>query len=226
MVTVAIGKRRSERGSAGIVFLIVLLVAGVSFLVWELRGKPPEIRLLTERKGIGRSTAISFSATDRRGLRALTVTIEQGGQSIPVRAETFVSRWAWRSGPKIETREVLLGTEQQQQLKDGPATLRIVAENKNWFSSRASFDRTYGVRSRAPSISLRSGLLYINQAGCEIVIYGVSPGTVVSGVRVGAYFFPGFPLPGGKAEDRLALFAFPYDVSTDAAPIVIARDDA
>lgn len=195
-------------------------------MVWELRGTPPEIRLLTERKGIGRSTAISFSATDRRGLRALTVTLEQGGQSIPVRAETFASRWGWRTGPKSETREILLGTEQQQQLRDGKATLRIVAENKNWLSSRASFERTYGVRSRAPSISVRSGLLYINQAGCEMVIYNVSPGTVVSGVRVGAYFFPGFPLPGGKAEDRLAFFAFPYDASTDAAPNVIARDDA
>ena len=220
------GNRRRERGSAGVVFLILLVVAGVSFLVWELSGKPPEIRLLTERKGIGRSTAISFSATDRRGLRALTVTLEQGGQLIPVRAETFTSRWAWRSGPKTETREILLGTQQQQQLRDGQATLRIVAENKNWFSSRASIERTYGVRSRAPSISVRSGLLYINQAGCELVIYSVSPGTVVSGVRVGAYFFPGFPLRGGKAEDRLALFAFPYDASADAAPIVIARDDA
>ena len=220
------GKRQNERGSAGIVFLILLVVAGVSFIIWELRGKPPEIRLLTERKGIGRSTAISFSATDRRGLRALTVTLDQGGQSIPVRAETFASRWAWRTGPKTETREILLGTEQQQHLRDGQATLRIVAENKNWFSSRASIERTYGVRSRAPSISVRSGLLYINQAGCEMVIYSVSPGTVVSGVRVGAYFFPGLPLPGGKTEDRLAFFAFPYDASTDATPIVIARDDA
>ena len=221
------GARRRERGSAGIVLLILLVVAGVSFLVWELSGKPPEVRLLTERKGIGRSTAISFSATDRRGLRALTVTLEQGGQSIPVRAETFVSRWAWRTGPKTETREVLLGTEQQQQLRDGQATLRIVAENKNWFSSRAAVEHTYPVRSRAPSISVRTnGIVYVNQAGCEMVIYNVSPGTVVSGVRVGTYFFPGFPLPGGKAEDRLAFFAFPYDAPTDSVPTVIARDDA
>jgi len=82
------------------------------------------------------------------------------------------------------------------------------------------------VRSRLPTVTVRSGLLYINQAGCEMVIYQVSPGAVSSGVRLGPYFFPGFPLPGGEAGDRLAFFAFPNDVPTDSVPRIVARDDA
>jgi len=211
---------------AGIALLALLTLGIIVFIVWEVRGTAPQVRLVTERKGIGRSTPVSFTVSDRRGLRAVTVTLEQGGRSIPVLAESYASRWQWRTGPKSETREILLGTERQAELKDGEATLHIVAQNKNWFSSRAALDRKFPVRSRAPAIALHTGLIYINQAGCEMVIYNVSPGTVSSGVRVGSYFFPGFPLPGGQTGDHLALFAFPFDVSTDVAPVLVARDDA
>jgi murein DD-endopeptidase MepM/ murein hydrolase activator NlpD len=219
-------RRPAESGTAGIVLLTLLALGVIVFIVWEVRGTAPEVRFLTERKGIGRSTPVSFTVSDRRGLRSVTVTLEQGGQTIPLFGESYASRWAWRSGPKSATREILLGTQRQTELKDGEATLHIVAQNKNWFSSRASLDRKFSVRSSAPSIAVHTGLIYINQAGCEMVIYNVSPGTVTSGVRAGPYFFPGFPLPGGQTGDRLALFAFPYDLPTDAVPQVIARDDA
>ena len=218
----------TESGKAGIILLVVLLAIAVFFLTRELRSRPPEIRLSSERKGIGRSTPLSFTANDRRGIRGLSVVLEQGGEAIPVLSEFYASRWAfWRSGPKQVAREINLGTTQQKQLKDGQATLRIVVQNKNWFSSRVGLERTLAVRSRPPAIEVHTGgILYINQAGCEMVLYHVSPGTASSGVRVGPYFFPGFPLPAGEAGERLAFFAFPYDVPTDSVPQVVARDDA
>ena len=213
---------------AGIILLVVLLAIAVFFLVRELRSVSPEVHLFTEWKGIGRSTPFAFTAKDRRGLRSLSVALEQGGEAIPVLSEIYVPRWAfWRSGPKLVTQEINLGTTQQKQLKDGQANLRIVVQNKNWFSSRTALERTLAVRSRPPAIEVHTGgILYINQAGCEMVLYHVSPGTASSGVRVGTYFFPGFPLPGGEAGERLAFFAFPYDVPADSVPQVVARDDA
>ncbi|MBI2816937.1 MAG: M23 family metallopeptidase [Acidobacteria bacterium] len=220
-------RERSESGAVGLVFLLMLAVVSVIFLVREIRSPAPEVHVLTERKGIGQATPLSVSVSDRRGLRSLEVILEQGGQSIPVLSETYASRLSWRAGPKNQTREVTIGTQQQKELKDGEATLHIVARNKNWFSSSTSLDRTLAVRSRPPSLSVRTGgIIYMNQAGSEMVIYSVSPGTVSSGVRVGKYFFPGFPLPGGQSGDRLALFAFPYDLPTATIPKIIARDDA
>ena len=219
--------RALEGGRAGLILLSLVALAGLFFLIREMRGTPPEIRLLIERKGIGRSTPISFSVADRRGLRGLSVTLQQGGQTTPILTETYTTRWAWRSGPKTETRQVLLGVQQQKELKEGQATLRIVAMNKNWFSSTATLERSFAVRSRPPAVVVHnSGILYINQGGCELVTYSVSPGTVASGVRVGAYFFPGFAAPGGLSSEHLAFFAFPPDVPTDAQPKVVARDNA
>jgi murein DD-endopeptidase MepM/ murein hydrolase activator NlpD len=86
------------------------------------------------------------------------------------------------------------------------------------------------VRSRPPSIEVLSGLLYINQGGSEMLLYRVSDSAVESGVRVGKYFFPGFPFPAGQAGvpvgERIALFAFPYDLPADTPAQVMARDDA
>src|SRR5579864_6873423 len=187
--------REGKGGKAGIILLVAVL-AIVGFFLWrELHSPPPTIQLSSERKGIGRSTPISFTVSDRRGLRNVTVVLDQGGSTIPVWSQVYGSRWAfWRSGPRQVTQEVVLGAARQAQLKDGPATLRIVAQNKNWASSQATLERTLAVRSHPPTITVHSGLLYINQAGCEMVLYQVSPGAVSSGVRVGTYFFPGFPL--------------------------------
>ena len=218
--------QEKKRGKVGRVVLLIVLAAAGVFLWWELSSDPPQIRLDQELKGIGRSTPVSFTAKDGRGLRALTVEIEQGGQKIPVLAETYGSRWDfWRSGPKELTREVVVGTAQQNQLQDGQAELRITAWNKYWFSSQAAFSQTLPVSSRPPNLEVRSGLLYINQGGSEIVLYRVSSSAVSSGVSVGSYFFPGYPLPGGEGGDRLALFAFPYDLPADAPAIIVAQDE-
>ena len=217
--------RHSESGKSGIVLL--LIVGIVAFFLWrEFSSPPPEIHLGREVKGIGQSTAVSFTATDQRGLRALRVEMEQGGRTIPILSESYGPRWVfWRSGPKELRREVILGTSQQKQLKDGEASFRIDVQNKNWFSSWVTLTRAVVVRSVPPTIQILSGLLYINQAGCEVVLYRVSAHTVTSGVRVGPYFFPGYPLPGGNADERLALFAFPHDLPADVVPQVMARDD-
>ncbi|MBI3895955.1 MAG: M23 family metallopeptidase [Acidobacteria bacterium] len=208
-----------------IVLLLVLAAAGI-FLWWQLSGQPPQIQLRQEIKGIGRSTPVSIAVEDRRGLIALRVELEQGGQTIPVLSESYGSRWSfWRSGPRELTREVVIGTAQQNQLQDGQVELHIIAQNKSWFSSQVSFSQTLPVRSRPPTLENRSGLLYVSQGGSEIVLYRVSSSAVSSGVKVGSYFFPGYPLPGGEEGSRFALFAFPHDVARNTPAVIVAQDE-
>jgi murein DD-endopeptidase MepM/ murein hydrolase activator NlpD len=49
------------------------------------------------------------------------------------------------------------------------------------------------------------------------VVYEVGPTARKHGVRVGSWFFPGYPLPGGGPNQRFALFAAPYDLEVDEA---------
>jgi murein DD-endopeptidase MepM/ murein hydrolase activator NlpD len=45
-----------------------------------------------------------------------------------------------------------------------------------------------------------------------------------AGVRVGSYSFRTFPLPGSKTQERFSLFAFPWDLPADSAPVFFARN--
>ena len=219
--------RRSESGKIKIILLLFIVGIAAFFLWREISAAPPVIRLGREIKGISRSTELSFTATDQRSLLALSFSIEQGGETIPILSESYGSRWRfWESGPHELTRAVRLGVAHQEQLQDGAAELRVDVQNKNWFSSRTTLTRDVVVRSVPPRIDILSGLLHVNQAGSEMVRYRVSRHTVSSGVRVGEHFFPGYPAPEGNRDERLALFAFPYGVPADTVPQVVARDDA
>jgi murein DD-endopeptidase MepM/ murein hydrolase activator NlpD len=48
---------------------------------------------------------------------------------------------------------------------------------------------------------------------------------VRDGVKVGDWFFPGWPLPGGDEQARFALFAIPYDMDDVSGVRLVADDD-
>ncbi|MGH9448751.1 MAG: M23 family metallopeptidase, partial [Terriglobia bacterium] len=62
--------------------------------------------------------------------------------------------------------------------------------------------------------------------GCEMVIFSVSAGTVRSGVQVGAYYFPSWPVKETEPQTRLCLFAFPYNIDPNTPARIVAVDDA
>ena len=220
------GEGRGESGKVGSI-LLLLILAGIGFLVLrETSGGPPELHLGRELKGIGRSTAVSVTATDGRGLRSVEVSLEQGGKAIPVFAQSFGSRWhLWSSEPAEIAQELEMGTTHQEGLRDGQATLRIRAQNWKLFGGETLLEQPIVVRSRPPSLEVLSGLLYVNQGGSELVRYRMSDSAVESGVRVGDYFFPGYPVQGGQMGEHVALFAYPPDVPSGVTAQVIARDE-
>src|SRR5262249_22011955 len=76
-----------------------------------------------------------------------------------------------------------------------------------------------------PSLQVQSTFHYVNQGGCEAVVYRVSEGAVGDGVQSGDWFFPGFPLPGPDQQRRFALFAVPYDMGDASKVRLVAADD-
>jgi murein DD-endopeptidase MepM/ murein hydrolase activator NlpD len=75
-------------------------------------------------------------------------------------------------------------------------------------------------------VSLLSSQNYVTQGGAGVVTYRVGTTAVRDGVRAGAWFFPGAPLPGGKEGERFALFGIPWDLTDQAKVGIEAADDA
>jgi murein DD-endopeptidase MepM/ murein hydrolase activator NlpD len=76
-------------------------------------------------------------------------------------------------------------------------------------------------------VEVLTGQHYVNQGGCDMVVYKVTPPEAESGVYVGERGFRAFPLPGAAdPATRFALFCLPFDAAANAPIRVKARDEA
>jgi murein DD-endopeptidase MepM/ murein hydrolase activator NlpD len=232
-------KRESTKGvGAAIIFLLVVVAAIFLILVVKLTSREaPSISLANQPKGLGQSAQLIVNASDaKHHLKQLTLEVSQNGQvihqsSLVITAKPQSSWKFWASHPPSATSwNVLVGREVIPELKEGRATIRVTASNDSWGrffrggESETSIDLP--VRFAPPQISVMTTQHYINQGGCDMVVFKVSPGTAESGVQVGDTFYPSFPVKESDPLTRLALFAYAYNTDPSTVPHVVARDDA
>ncbi len=230
--------RRSDTGiGVGMVVLIVAVVVVLFVLLLKLAStEAPTIFLTHPPKGLGQKTELTLEVRDaKHNLKSLAVEVVQDGQVIH-RSNLVISahphRWwrFWSAGPASSTHwNVLVGREVIPELKEGHATLRISAANDSWGhffrGGRSETTLELPVRFLPPQIEVLTTQHYINQGGCDMVMFKVSPGTTESGVEVGPYFFTSFPVKESTPETRLALFAYPYNIDPSTPARIVARDD-
>lgn len=214
--------------------VVLALVGGLGFLGLSAfrAGSPPHITIEPELPGIGRRTPIKVTASaGGRGLDGLKVVLVQGERSETLAEEDFMPRSPWSFwGPTTRTHalEVEVGRETLKGLKQGPATIRVTAQRAAaWLRSPDPVvaELTLPVRLTPPSIQPMSTAVYVAQGGCEAIVYRVGTSSLRDGIQAGAWWFPGFPLPGGGAQDRFALFAVPYDTGDASKVKLVAEDD-
>lgn len=221
-----------------VVFIALILAVILGALILKLAStQAPTLLIPKLPKGLGQKTELVVQATDgKHNLKSLAVEVTQNGQVIH-RSNLVITarshRWwkFWGSNPPSETKwTVLVGREVAPQLKEGRATLRITALNDSWGrffrGGRSETDIDLPVRFAPPVVEVLTTLHYINQGGCDMVLFKVSPGTTESGVQVGSYFFTSFPVKESMPDTRLALFAFPYNMDPSTLARIVARDDA
>lgn len=213
--------------------LFVAAVVAVAFLaVGACRsGPPPKVTLETSTPGIGRSTEVRVHVEEpSRGLNRYRVELIQGDTVILLDEREFEAREPWRFwGPRTPSDDLVLpvGSDHQEGLREGPATLRVTAEPATaWLKSPPPVveAKELPVMLRPPQISITSMRTYVAQGGSEAVVYRVGETSIRDGVEAGEWFFPGYPLPGGEADQRFALFAAPYDHDDDSKIRLIAED--
>jgi murein DD-endopeptidase MepM/ murein hydrolase activator NlpD len=230
-------KSRSGPGW-GVIFLVLLLLAILVVLGRSLVShEGPTITFEKLPKGLSQRTELVVGAQDEKhNVKALALEVVQEGQVVYRAEKAFLARphrwWKfWSRGPaSIAIWAVPVGHDSIPELKEGRVTLRITARNDSWGrffrGGRGEAVLELPVRLTPPQVQVLTSQHHINQGGCDLVLFKVSPATVRSGVKVGDVFFPSWPVKESLPETRLCIFAYPYNVDSLTVARIVADDDA
>ena len=168
---------------------------------------------------------LEIQVTDKgTGLRSVTATLSQGGTEHSLASEQF-------DIPVSEKKIAVAALAKVSGVKEGPAVLRVTARDASlwhFFSgNEAVLEKNLTIDITPPTLELIADDRYVNFGGVGAIVYKASADTATSGVKIGDYFFPGFP---GQVKDHpdhfLALFAHPYNTPPEARPTLVATDKA
>jgi murein DD-endopeptidase MepM/ murein hydrolase activator NlpD len=97
-----------------------------------------------------------------------------------------------------------------------------------WFSGNETvIQKNLAIDVTPPSLDLVADDRYVSFGGVGAIVYKPSSDTVTSGIKIGKYFFPGYPGQiKGSPDHHFALFAHPYDTPADARAVLVATDKA
>ena len=221
--------RRAPRVAAlPIIIMVVLavLVAGALFVLVRMLFAPrPQITLAKPFDVVGRNAPLALDVRDEHGLKHVRVAVEQGGEERVVYEETYDP-----PRPEVQVRWSP-AQDQKLRLKEGPGQLTATARNASWgnfFKGKtAMLEKDFTARLVPPRLEVLTTQHYVNQAGCDMIVYRVTPPDAETGVVVGDAFFKGAPMPGARQPGTFfAIFALPYDMDPDTPIRLRARDEA
>jgi len=218
--------RRRSKLPVLIVLLVIVIAAvagGSYFLAPRFESEPPQISFAPDGDALGLAP-LEIRVTDRgAGLKSVTATLSQGGTEHALASEQF--------DKAVSEKRIEVALAKVPGVKEGPAVLRVTARDASlwrFFSgNEAALQKEVTIDITAPTLELVADDRYVNFGGVGVIVYKASPDTVLSGVKIGDYFFRGFP---GQVKDRpdhlLAFFAHPYNVPAEARPTLVATDKA
>ena len=204
-----------------IVLLIAVPLGGLEFLSTHSTlafGSPP--------KAIGEATPVTVRIENPHGARRISAFVEQGGVRLPLEeSKSPADRFKfWRKHLPPADFHFTAGRAKAAALKEGKAKLIVEAESNDLRGSLDSISTDVDVIFRPPSVTTDSFQHYINQGGSEMALLTPSGSWTEAGVCVGDHFYPSFPMAG--SQERVALFAMPWDAPRDTAPFVVVRNAA
>jgi murein DD-endopeptidase MepM/ murein hydrolase activator NlpD len=214
----------------GFVFLLIILGVVGWFIAFMFEGEAPSASLQPLPEYISKAQKLTVTAGDRkRGLRAVKVSITQGGKETVLLDEKF-------SYEGILNRD---GVHQvQKDFSIDPSVLKLAQGELNitlnvWDYSRkgegnpASFQHKSIVDTVPPSLRAISRMHNVNVGGVGFAVYQTSRDAASSGVFVDDLFFPGYP-DKDQAEKGVhhCYFAIPYDKTSNPKISLWAKDKA
>jgi len=206
-----------------LVIVIAAIAGGSYFLAPRFESEPPQITVSPSADTLG-VAPLEIRVTDKgAGLKSVTATLSQGGTEHKLAAEQFVGA--------VSEKKIAVALAKVPGVKEGPAVLRVTARDASLWrffgGNDAALEKNVTIDITPPTLELIADDRYVNFGGVGVIVYKASADTATSGVKIGDYFFRGFP---GQVKDRpdhfLALFAHPYNVAPEARPTLVATDKA
>jgi hypothetical protein len=202
--------------------LVFLAIAGTIALIAM---STDTVLALSPVKTIGIGTPVTVQVTNPHGARRVSAYLEQNGTRYPIYEHAVpAKRFLWNRNVPPQTVAFEAGKNKAPNLKEGKARLVVEAVSNDLRGSTNRAESEVNVVLSAPRVIPDDMQHYINQGGMELVTMSASGSWNEAGVRVGKYAFRSFPLPGRGPEQRFAMFAFPWDLAPDVAPLAFARN--
>ena len=209
-----------------IVVIGALLVAGAGYALFRVLFAPrPKIVLAKPFETVGRNAPLVLDiAESRYGVRAVKVSITQGKDEKVVLDESY-------DPPKPQVQVSWSPAQEKRfRLTEGAGKLQVRAQAAKFgpFKGRgADLEQDFTARLIPPRLEVLTTQHYVNQGGCDMIVYKVTPASAETGVIAGDKFFRGFPVPGAADPGmRFTIFAYPYDAAPGTQVKLRARDDA
>ncbi|MBW2118777.1 MAG: M23 family metallopeptidase [Deltaproteobacteria bacterium] len=225
-----------DRKKTGLFLTIVPLIIILGLLAWLLsiifEGQKPLVQVTPLPQFLSESREFTLNINDdKRGLKHLLVSVNQGGRETIVLEKKFPFKGLFnREGShKFDTKFSM------NPLKLNLAQGRVDLKVRVWdYSRRSGGDGNLSqvshkmvVDTVPPSIRAISRLNYVNLGGTGLIVYQTSSDTVKSGLYVNDLFFPGFPAGVESREGfRVCYFAVPCDIKANPDVYLWAEDRA
>jgi murein DD-endopeptidase MepM/ murein hydrolase activator NlpD len=204
---------------------VMILLAGAAgwlYFANYLDGTKPTIKLNRNIIAIGKQQNIGITfSDDGGGLSLVKVEIIQDNQPRVLAQENIAARGTRQ---KVVT---LTANTENLKLKNGPAVVRITADDFSLFNNETILDVPLVIDTIPPQISILNPVNYLNQGGTGFVAYRISKRVSSTGVYVDDQFAPGFTVPMSNGAMSVTYFAVPPDASNQKTRIsVFAGDEA
>jgi hypothetical protein len=207
------------------IMLLVLIATPISTLFFL--SSHTKLAFAPQPHAIGASTPVTVHVANPHGLRRFTAILEQDGArtTIDETRKPADRLKFWLAQFPDQDIHFNAGSKQAPNLKEGKARIIVEAESNDLRAAIDTISTDVDVVLRPPSVSADGFQHYINQGGSEMALLTPSGSWTEAGVRVGKDTYRSFPVT-GSATQRLALFAYPWDLPIDTAPVVFAKNSA
>jgi peptidase M23-like protein len=207
-----------------IIAIALVLVIGICCLFFLSSGAV--LKIDPGVKVIGVTTPVSVHIASPHGVRRVTAYLEQGGARFPLLDQAWPShRLFWRRNQPAQDVAFEAGRNKAANLKEGDARIVVEAVADDFRGATETASAPVKVILAPPRVTPDDAQHYINQGGMELAVMTPGGSWSEAGVRVAQYTFRSFPLP-GRPEQRFAMFAYPWDLPDNVAPVVFARNQA
>ncbi len=205
------------------VVIIILIIAGLVYFYPEIEWSSPEVKIDLESDHIG-TRPFDIDVSDKgKGLKNVKVILSGDHE------DSILANKNYPEGVKGDKIEVKLDPKKLG-IKSGQAELKVIAEDRSrlkiFAGNKTKVEKKVNLDLVPPKLDVISTDQYINHGGSGLVVYRTSPDTVVSGVHLGDYFFPGYKANFKDENVYLSFFAYPYDIGPKEKIIVVAEDAA